>query len=379
MGKSIRYVLLALIILKCLITSSAGAQSNPHSLSEKLEYISPDSSFRIRLRPVLQNQLIILRNEKDDLQANVINRRTRFYFKGFFLNPKFNYKIQLRFEKTNQTLYDAAFKYHINKNWSFWFGQENLPAARSQLVSLKYLQFVERSAIHSIFDIQKDLGLWGFYKKKFSTKSIKLAFAISEGEGIFRPANNKGLSYTGRIDFLPFGAFENNGDIRGSNLMREESPKVAVGTAFSFNKNANAHRAQRGIPFPDNVTTDISTWYIDGIVKYRGFSAMIEYIRRETPNPVLEADKPVFDGSGFNIQGGYLTTNNLEWSFRYAGLYTDDSIEDSVESENNYTIGLSKFFRGHNVKLQGNLVYTDINNKQLNDRIELRLQMHIML
>jgi hypothetical protein len=75
------------------------------------------------------------------------------------IDPRLTYKIQLRFESNNQNLYDAALKFQVNPKLSIWFGQETLPAARSQLVSLKYLQFVDRSIVHSIFDLQKDLGL----------------------------------------------------------------------------------------------------------------------------------------------------------------------------------------------------------------------------
>lgn len=121
--------------------------TNAHTLESGLRFVSKDTTFSYRVNPVLQNQLIFSDTKAHSPEFLVKNRRTRFYVTGFVIDPRLTYKIQLRFESNNQNLYDAALKFQVNPKLSIWFGQETLPAARSQLVSLKYLQFVDRSFI----------------------------------------------------------------------------------------------------------------------------------------------------------------------------------------------------------------------------------------
>jgi hypothetical protein len=215
--------LLPLISL-VLLPLTTNAQMTPHTLESGLRFVSKDTTFSYRVNPVLQNQLIFSDTKAHSPEFLVKNRRTRFYVTGFVIDPRLTYKIQLRFESNNQNLYDAALKFQVNPKLSIWFGQETLPAARSQLVSLKYLQFVDRSIVHSIFDLQKDLGLWAFYKTKLGTSELRISSALSNGAGIFRGANTQGYSYTGRVDWLPLGTFIKGGDIKGSDVQREPMP-----------------------------------------------------------------------------------------------------------------------------------------------------------
>ena len=260
-----------LIFFMCLLPIAVEAQNFDADIENGLEFTAIDTMFSFRINPVLQNQIVVNNNEEASPEVYFRNRRTRFYLSGFIYDTRLTYKIQLRFESNNQNLYDAAFKFKLNKAFTFWVGRETLPAARSQLVSLKYLQFVDRSIVHSVFDLQKDLGIWAFYNTAFGAKHLKISTAFSNGEGIFRSADTRGYSYTGRVDLFLLGKFANGGDVKGSDLQREPTPKLALGVAYNFNDEATANRGQRGTVFPNTTTTDIHTVYVDGMLNTKGF------------------------------------------------------------------------------------------------------------
>lgn len=361
-----------------LFSSSAFSQYQTILNPDRLTFQTSDSLFSLRINPVLQNQFQASQNRDTNVNTSeFINRRTRIYLTGHIFDSNLSYKVQLRFESDVQTLFDAAFKYKVNEQLSFWMGQETLPAARSQLVSLKNLQFPERSVVHSVFDLQKDLGVWAFFDFDLKKSHFKTSLALTNGEGIFRPAQPKGKSYTARLDFLPLGKFINNGDVRASDLERHPSPKLAFGYAFNSNDNANASRGQRGFEFPNNETRDITNHYIDMMFKYSGVSVMSEFIIRNTENPVVNIESVVYKGRGFNINVGYLFDNDVEIAARYATIIPSNEISSIEPKRKDYTIGLSKYIVGHNLKIQADFTYQKNTGAKNFDILEQRVKIQL--
>ena len=106
--------------------------------------------------------------------------------------------------------------------------------------------------------------------------------------------------------------------------------------------------------------------------KYKGFSFMGEYANRITPNesPVVSPDETYYTGTSYNVQTGYLMKNNWE----IAGRYTTVTPEEITLNNNikQYTLGCSKYIVAHNLKIQGDVSYTQEDNT--NDLITFRLQ-----
>ena len=50
-----------------------------------------------------------------------------------------------------------------------------------------------------------------------------------------------GLKYGGRLDVLPLGEFKSGNDGVGADFVREESPKLLVGGAMSYNAVSYTH------------------------------------------------------------------------------------------------------------------------------------------
>src|SRR5690606_33696146 len=107
----------------------------------------------------------------------------------------------------------------------------------------------------------------------------------------------------------------------------------------------------------------------DFVYKYQGLSIYSEYANRWTNNAnVVDVDGDVFGiykGEGFSIQSGYLLENNIEPSARFSMIQSDVDVK-GVKDQNHYTVGLSKYFNGHTVKLQGDLTYEETLASKLN-------------
>jgi hypothetical protein len=114
--------------------------------------------------------------------------------------------------------------------------------------------------------------------------------------------------------------------------------------------------------------------------KHNGFSLMAEYANRNADDAFaknsdgsLTGDE-VQVGNGLNLQTGYLISKTIEISGRYTNISLDKNITGK-DAENQYTLGLSKYISGHQLKVQTDLSYTDIGFKT--NQLLYRLQVDI--
>jgi hypothetical protein len=114
--------------------------------------------------------------------------------------------------------------------------------------------------------------------------------------------------------------------------------------------------------------------------KYHGFSLMAEYADRDALDPFAKnsdgslTGDSVQVGNGLNIQTGYLFKNQMEISGRYTNVESDKSITGE-NPENQYTLGLSKYFVGHKLKVQTDISHLEVANG--NNQLMYRLQFDI--
>ena len=107
---------------------------------------------------------------------------------------------------------------------------------------------------------------------------------------------------------------------------------------------------------------------------------MGEYASRSAKDPIaknsdgsLTGDE-VQVGNGFNLQAGYLVSKTVEVSGRYTNITLDENITGKGV-ENQYTIGVSKYISGHQLKVQTDMSYLDVVGK--NNQLMFRLQVDI--
>ncbi|MCH6200929.1 OprO/OprP family phosphate-selective porin [Aquiflexum sp. LQ15W] len=333
---------------------------------------SKDSLFLMNLRFRMQNRAGFNTLDGDDFSINEFEmrvRRLRLRFDGFILNPKFQYYIQLGFSKADldlessnvaQPLRDAIVYYFAHKNFYFGFGQSKLPGNRQRVISSGNLQFADRSIANAAFTIDRDFGFFGYFTKKTGDNSfMQLKGAITTGEGRNASKTNNGLAYTGRVEFLPFGLFTNNGDYSEGDIEFEENPKLAIGLTFSRNLKASRTGGQLGMPLFEN--RNLNSFIADGVFKYRGNSILMEYFQRKSSNPITSNDEGdirfVQVGQGLNVQISKMMSRKSEVAVRYSYVLPDRSISEFQSRVDEALIGYTYYINGHRIKLQGNVGY----------------------
>jgi hypothetical protein len=356
-----------------------------------------DSSWSMKIGARFQFLATSLMSDGESPETSFLIRRARLKFDGYAVSPKLEYKLELGLSNRdmsgvsaftgNTPLYvmDAVLKYNFYQNFELWVGQTKLPGNRERVISSANMQQVDRSILNARFNIDRDIG---FQLRHHFTISdhfvVKEIFALSQGEGRNVVTGNLGgHQYTGRIELLPFGNFTGGGDYSGSDLKREQTPKLALGVTYDHNNNAVKTRSNQGsYMVTDNgfYETNINTLFIDAMFKYKGFSLMAEYADRDAKDPIAknsdgsETGAIVQVGKGLNLQSGYLFKNNWEVSGRYSTAELDKAIT-GVDPEKQYTLGLSKFIVGHSLKVQTDVSLIEVANR--GEEVLCRLQFDI--
>ncbi|SHM76931.1 Phosphate-selective porin O and P [Cyclobacterium lianum] len=334
-----------------------------------LGLISPDSVFSLNIRFRIQNRAVFNFDEGDPTNIEGKVRRLRLRFDGFVYHPRVTYVIQLSFtpedmdwERTQfpNILRDAMIFYKVNDNLTLGLGQTKLPGNRQRVNSSGDLQFVDRSVVNATLNVDRDFGLQGKYTRRLSNRfHYVLLGAVSTGKGRNFFGGVSELSYTGRIELLPFGLFEAFGDYFEGDLMREKTPKMSIG--MTLNKNFNTLRTGGQIGTLLYQPTDMATYMSDWLFKYRGFAFASEFLYRTSENPLTfneENDvRYVYNGLGQNFQASYLMPNDLEFAGRYTRLNPGGQIRQYEPELQHFTLGLTRYLRGHRFKLQSDLTY----------------------
>ncbi|MCF6359082.1 MAG: OprO/OprP family phosphate-selective porin, partial [Draconibacterium sp.] len=295
----------------------------------------------------------------------------RMKLNGFGLNPKLVYKME--FDVVNGDVLDAVIKWNFAGNFHLWFGQTKLPGNRERVISSQKLQFVDRSLLNSKFNIDRDKGIQLRHNFKIGNMIVREVAAVSIGEGKNYKEPSAGHEFTGRLELLPFGKFKSKGDYFGSDLKREEKPKLAMGITYDYNNKAVRSGGQLGNMLSE--ARNLSTVFADMMFKYRGFSVMTEYAIKSADKNIEGLSKGFKTGNGFVTQVGYLFKNNMELAARYTTIRSDNHFSD-IKDEDEITIGFSKYIVGHALKIQTDLSRT-ISPIETKGKIRFRAQVEM--
>ena len=367
--------------------------------------VASDSSYSMNLAARIQSLYVGEWDVSDEdgihnSSSQFLIRRARLKFGGFVLNPKVKYKIELGLTNKDQgkvatdnnmapkMILDAVVKWNFYKNFTLWAGQTKLPGNRERVISSANLQLVDRSLVNKVFNIDRDMGVQlRHYFTIGKNFTVVESLAMSQGEGRNLVQDNLGgYQWTARVEVYPFGKFKGKGDYVGGAVKRQQTPKLAIGATYDINNNAVKDRSNMGsyMLIDDGLgyyETNINSIFIDAMFKYQGFSFMAEYANRQADNPIAvnsdgtETGDVVDVGDGLNLVSGYLFDNDVELTGRYTTISLDKEITGS-DLQSQYTFGLSKYFKGHKLKVQTDVSYLDIEN---NDTSGLMYRMQFEL
>ena len=368
-----------------------------------INFIAKDSSFSVKFAPRIQSRYqtewSYYEENYDPVDINFLVRRARLKFDGFAFSPKLKYKIELGLSNrdisgasaynrnTPRYILDAVVIWNFHENFELWAGQTKLPGNIERVVSSANLQLIDRSLLNSKFNIDRDMGIQLRHKSRFGGNwIIKEKFSISQGEGRnITEGNIGGLQYTSRLELLPFGEFSSKGDYSQGDLKREKSIKAMFGFTYDINENAVKSRSNMGSYMIQSsgglFETDITTIFLDGIIKYNGYAFMGEYANRDADEiEALEEDgrtktgAVVGAGSALNIQGSYLFKSNFEITARYTNINFKEITRLSDLKQ--ITFGVSKYVVGHSLKIQADISLSNVNRIKNNVLFRTGFDLH---
>jgi len=374
----------------CLLCSIQGtAQLARYTYGEGLELRSRDSSFHIEITGRIQTLFNSETELSDPRQVTEkLNiRRARLKSDGYLFTPRLAYKLEFGLSNRDRQVFrdtlntakmpnfilDAVLKFKLHKNLEIWAGQTKLPSNRERVVSSQNLQFVDRSRVNSIFNLDREFGFQFRGKIRSNDLVLRPIFSLSVGEVRSSFLNSLGgLHYSGRLEILPFGEFTNKGDYFESDLERESTPKIMIGLTYSYNDNAVRQSATRDYLVDEHghyLKNDLVTFIADLVYKYKGMSFTAEFADKMVSNmPVVDGEFVTRDnlldangrsyhtGMGLNLQVAYLFNTNTEIATRWTRVTPDSKASFKATTE--YTLGVSQYFKGHLLKIQSDISYT---------------------
>ncbi len=346
-----------------------------YSYGNGLGITSPDSLYQVNIRFRMQNRISYNHNdgEEDNIDGQI--RRLRLRFDGYIGDPKFGYSMQLSFAagdvgkaeegKNTNIIRDAMIFYYPNKHWSLGFGQTKLPGNRQRVNSSGALQLTDRSINNADFNIDRDFGFQVLYNKRNQEKfSYILRGAISTGEGRnWTNFKDTGLAYTGKVELFPLGEFTKGGSNYEGDLVHEQTPKLMLSGAYSYNDRAHRTAGMLGDDIIGGKTANIKSLFLDAMLKYRGWNVMYSYMNRNSDNVLFynPADisdfNYIYNGEGMDFQGSYTFPKHWEVIGRYSTQKVDKDIFEFTPNTNQYTLGLTKYIWEHAFKLQAEFTY----------------------
>ena len=409
------------LIITLLISTSIFSQSlslESYNFGEGLRF-NDESGYSIRLTGYAQ-PMIDLKNYTDVEEKSSTSRyrirRLRLRVDGKSKNQKFGYRFQADLSGTSETgedtgdyLLDAYVSYAVTNRISILFGQRATYTDNRELfMNSNSLQLVERSRLTSAFASIREFGLFISGRLRAGRGAyLRPYFVLTNGDGInVFDKDHGGLKIGGRLDYLPFGLFTNLGQFRQIDVMREQAPKLVLGVHFSHNSGMSSRRgrASGAIIYLDEndqeSLPDYTKYGIDFLFKYKGFSALGEYIKSTAivPDNITQrirnngsiSESFLVDGlqnvdgyvkgrmmlgQAYNIQMGYLFKSGYSVDTRYTHLKADENsfLNNSTfyNRPNYYTIGVGKLLaKNYGAKIQASITYVDgslgINNTQGN-------------
>lgn len=273
--------------------------------------------------------------DKGDARGSFRIRRAKFKLEGWMIRSWLTYEMQVNYpgvsgSNAGALLEDAAFDIDLSKGKGLFrvhAGQFKAPYGAQELTSSGNQQFVDRALASNSFFRGRETGvaLWG------ATPNNKLEWRVGvfNGNSMTRSANdNNQYQWNARLMWQPNGSQVLNQRAWVTGALYSESDFESTTTpiyAVAINwERQNNHLATTGNDLRWNA------YSIDGIFKYRGFSANGMYTRADrTPET-----GDTYSSPGFFIQmGQLLSRRRFEMAVRYGQYDASDKIDNNLVKE----------------------------------------------
>lgn len=361
-------------------------------LGSGLQFSFNDEAYRFSIGGMLQPYMAMETTADNDPDFFLNSRRTYFNIGGELDKENLSFLIQLDFSRIDPLL-DAWVGFHPVERLNIYVSQKQTIANNREMQIMEtHLQYPGRSRLSTAFsNTGRELGVFTNYHFGGSKFGIKPQITLTSGDGInsfgtdSRDIDQGGFKYAARLDVYPLGYFSLGNEESIADMEYENSLKMVLGAAASFNDGAsesvgaghNAFNLYNRVG--DFQQPDYRQLYGDVLMKYRGFSLLGEHVvatatnlegtfRGETASDELlatEISEYLSLGSSYNIQAGYLSRGGYGFDARYFGVSPEFDLNNAspIKEQSGWSLGLSKYLKEYALKVQ--LAYTSINNENL--------------
>ncbi len=327
-------------------------------------------------------------------------QRLRLGFSGNVYDENLTYRIELQSDAGDEGTADLRYawvNYRFEDEFQITAGIFKIASTRGQMTSSANLQFVDRSVMDAVFQLDRGLGVrfWGqlFDKRLDYYVDVVNSFNGASNRTITTdPAEldgNPGI--VGHLVWHVLGEFQDPNASRkmapGRDMRSQadhehhESPALDLGFHYAFNEDEGDRRTSRiPVPLPRGFGPrggfglvrshglQIHQFGFESAFKYRGFSATGEYILRTldvrrggrqpfTPLWLLTGDDSTNAQHGAYVQVGYFLPipgleRKLEAVARVGGI---SALAGGQEGTWEYAGGLNYYIKEDKVKLQADV------------------------
>lgn len=406
-----KYIKKALLFSAAILfytnTSAQNSDSNvDFQLGKGLNIELNNGAYTFNVGGFIQPNFMYSKSQDADSQTSFGIKRSYLSVSGNAAKEKVSFLLQMDFTDGNPIM-DAWIAYTPVKNLKISAGQKQTFTNNLEMTFLESnLSMTDRSILSSsLSNSGREFGL--FLESDFSLGSFKIAPKIAATSGDGRNSfgssstdpDNGGFKYGGRLDIYPFGSFTNNNDLIEADLVHEDTPKVKLGVAGSYNQGASDSKGDGHGNFilygsdGKQKLPDYRKLYVDVLAKYKGLSVIGEYanatgaslsgIYTDTGAVNGLVHQQIADylalGNIYNFQIGYTLKSGYALDVRYAQVSPEIDTTTSILKETRaYNASLTKYFIDNRLKIQGGVSYLDYPNKELKNNVQAELIFQIV-
>ena len=386
---------IVLLISICAFNTKAQELASPQKSDFKLDdnglvFSFNEGAYEFNINGFIQPSIVSEKLEGEESAQRFNAKRTYFILGGKAMKEKVSFLIQSDYSLA-QPILDAWIAYHPYQWLTISGGQKQTFVNNREMIYREdKLQFTDRGRLSTLLSkTGREFGL--FLEGKFGEKigiQPKLAITSGDGRNSFgsdsRDSDLGGMKVGGRLDIYPLGYFIEGNDLFTADLAHESKLKILFGMAASRNIGATDATGEGHGSFlfygNDGKTIDIdyNQVYADILLKYKGFSFLGEYANATASNIGLtfidEAATEVLApqqigsffaiGNSYSLQSGYVTKKGLSFDVRYENTTPEftDNLTNVLPEANSYTLGITKYFKSNNLKMQAAFTNIDYAN-----------------
>lgn len=396
------------IILALLSAQAANAQSrypyeSDFSLGNGLTFDFEEGKHFFRIGGMIQ-PYIAQSTDSSEQKSNFINaRRVYLNFYGELMEKRVAFFMQADFARPTPLL-DVWTRYSPHRQFNIYFGQkQSIANNREMLLMEDQLQFAERSVLSTAFSRSgRELGIFIEPYLDLGPIRIEPKIAVTSGDGLnsfgvdSRDVDLGGLKYSARLDVYPLGVFKAGNERCIADLYGEESPKILLGTAASYNDGASGATGEGHGEFAlYNANTDLQRpdyrqLYMDILVKYRGISLLGEYcVSTATglqgsfvndlatiPLVPTQISEMLALGRSWNIQMGYQRSGwGIDVQLANVQAEFAENPNSVVPDMQAWKLGITRYADLNNLKIGLAYGQTSHAGSRFNEQVELMCQL----